>query len=67
MTREEAEKKACELNLIGKHKKDWGYYACRYDGTKEEFQGQYFVARRPKNTEIHIAVFCNGNYSFLEA
>ncbi len=61
MTPEEAVKMADELSLTGKWRDKWGYYPA-YHARHEK----WFVCRRLKNAEIHVAVFTTGERSIFE-
>ena len=66
MTFDEAQAAAKRLNETGKYRKGWFYYAAYYDGANPEFVGKHFVMRRPKKTELHVAIYGNGKVSISE-
>lgn len=61
MTPEEAVNRARELNATGNFRDEWGYYATYHDA-----KGEWFVMRRRKQAEVHVAVFVDGSYSIME-
>lgn len=70
MTKEEALARAICLNDSGKHRADWIYYATCHDGGSigkdSPHYGQWFVMRRPRGTQVKVAVFANGKLSISE-
>ena len=66
MTFDEANAKAKELNLTGKHRENWYYYPAYYDGENPLFIGSHFVMRRLKKADLRVAVFGDGRVSISE-
>ena len=66
MTFEEAHAVAKRLNETGKHRENWFYYPAYYDGANEKFVGKHFVMRRPRKTELHVAIYGDGKLSIRE-
>jgi hypothetical protein len=65
MTLDEAQAHADRLNADGIWRDEWGYYIAR-GGPEGRFPGEWFVMRRPKKTDVRVAVFADGLVSISE-
>lgn len=62
MKSDDAIRAAKRLNETGKHRGEWFYYPAHH-----ETLHTWFVVRRPKTTQIYIAIFADGREAVRES